>query len=123
MYPKLFTGPPARDLAHAVSRISVLALVASAIFQVASGVLNIARWYQPLGFFFTVAHYWTAWIAIGALTVHIGAQLVVVRRALRRPADPPAIPAKASASLGAVWLAIAAIALLREWAQRREPPR
>jgi len=87
VYPRLFTWPPAKDVAHAVSRAAVLVLVASAIFQVTTGLLNIARWYEPFGFFFTVAHYWTAWIAIGAIVVHIGAQLHVVRRVLRNPGE------------------------------------
>ena len=92
VYPKLFVWPPARDVRHAVSRIAVLVLIASAIFQVASGVLNIALWYAPMGFFFTVAHFWTAWIAIGALLVHIGAEIEGVRRAVRRPPPAPAAP-------------------------------
>ncbi len=85
VYPKLFTWPPARDLAHAVSRAALLVLVASALIQVASGVMNTARWYA-FGFFFTVVHYWTAWIATGALLVHIGVQLPVIRRGLARRA-------------------------------------
>ncbi|MGH8775792.1 MAG: molybdopterin-dependent oxidoreductase [Jiangellaceae bacterium] len=95
VYPKLFVWPAARDVAHAVSRIAVLVLVASAIFQVASGVLNIALWYAPMGYFFTTAHFWTAWIAIGAVLVHIGAKIEGVRRSVRRlpPVPPPTEPA------------------------------
>jgi DMSO/TMAO reductase YedYZ molybdopterin-dependent catalytic subunit len=37
-----------------------------------------------MGFFFTTAHYWTAWLAIGALLVHIAVQLPVIRRGLTR---------------------------------------
>jgi DMSO/TMAO reductase YedYZ molybdopterin-dependent catalytic subunit len=92
VYPKLFTWPPARDLGHAVSRAALLVLVASALLQVVTGVMNTARWYA-FGFFFTVVHYWTAWIAIGALLLHIGAQLAVIRRGLARPTKPePAAP-------------------------------
>ena len=86
--PALFTWPPAKDLAHLLSRLALLVLVASATFELASGVLNVARWYAPFGFVFPPAHYWTAWIATGALLIHIGAQLTVVRRALR-PAPQP----------------------------------
>lgn len=91
VYPKLFTWPPARDVGHAVSRAALLVLVASSLLQVVTGVMNTARWYA-FGFFFTVVHYWTAWIAIGALLIHIGAQLAVIRRGLarRQPPEPPA---------------------------------
>jgi DMSO/TMAO reductase YedYZ molybdopterin-dependent catalytic subunit len=84
VYPKLFVWPPARNLAHAAERASVAVLVAGALFQVISGILNLARWYGPMPFFFTTAHYAGAWLAIGALLVHIGVQLPVIRRALTR---------------------------------------
>ncbi|MFI5953964.1 molybdopterin-dependent oxidoreductase [Cryptosporangium sp. NPDC051539] len=89
VFPALFRWPPVRDPAHALSRAGLLVLVASAVFELASGVLNTARWYVPFGFGFPSAHYWTAWLAGGALLVHIGAQLPVVRRALRSPASEP----------------------------------
>ncbi|WP_436533195.1 molybdopterin-dependent oxidoreductase [Actinoplanes sp. HUAS TT8] len=84
VYPRLFTWPPVRSLIHAAERLTVAALVGAALFQVISGVLNIAHWYGPMPFFFTDAHYWVAWIAIGALVSHIGVQLPVVKDALRR---------------------------------------
>jgi Oxidoreductase molybdopterin binding domain len=89
VYPKLFTWPPARDLAHAIERSSIAVLVASALFQVVTGVLNIARWYTPMPFFFTAAHYFTAWLAMGSLLVHIGVQLPVVRASLSRNTRTP----------------------------------
>ncbi|GAA4205812.1 molybdopterin-dependent oxidoreductase [Actinocatenispora rupis] len=85
VYPKLFERPPVRDLGHLLSRLSVTVLVASALTEVVSGGLNIARWYAPMPFFFTVAHHWTAWVAAGALLVHSGLKAPVVARALRRP--------------------------------------
>ncbi|XVV15691.1 molybdopterin-dependent oxidoreductase [Actinoplanes sp. CA-131856] len=88
VYRRLFVWPPVRGLVHAAERASVAVLVAAALFQVVSGVLNTARWYTPMPFFFTTAHYWVAWLAIGALLTHIGVQLPVVRAALRRPSDP-----------------------------------
>ena len=72
----------------------------AALFQITTGILNIARWYTPMGFFFTTAHYWTAWIVIGALLVHIAVQLPVIRAHLgrRAPAEPRthrrAVPAR-----------------------------
>lgn len=88
VYPKLFTWPPVRGVVHGLERACVAVLVGSALFQIVTGLLNIARWYTAMPFFFTVAHYWTAWLAIGALLVHIAVQLPVVRRALTRPAAP-----------------------------------
>jgi hypothetical protein len=88
VYPRLFRFPPVRSIAHAAERASVAVLVAAALFQVVGGVLNVARWYTPMPFFFTTGHYWVAWLAIGALLVHIGVQLPVVRAALARPARP-----------------------------------
>jgi len=86
VYPRLFVRPPLQGLRHAAERLAVAALVAAALFQVVSGVLNVARWYAPMPFFFTAGHYWIAWLAVGALLVHLGVQLPVVRAALRRPA-------------------------------------
>jgi DMSO/TMAO reductase YedYZ molybdopterin-dependent catalytic subunit len=85
VYPRLFTWPPVRSIAHAAERAGVAVLVAAALFQVVSGVLNISRWYPPMPFFFTAGHYWVAWLAVGGLLVHIGVQLPAVRAALARP--------------------------------------
>ncbi|MEV6489760.1 molybdopterin-dependent oxidoreductase [Actinoplanes sp. NPDC051633] len=84
VYPRLFAWPPARTVAHAAERLGVAVLVAAALFQVVSGVFNVARWYTPLPFFFTAGHYRVAWLAIGALLVHLGVKLPIVRAALRR---------------------------------------
>lgn len=84
VYPRLFAWPPARDLAHAIERAAVAALVAAALFQLISGILNIARWYAPMPFFFTAGHYWSAWLAIGALITHVGVKLPIIRQALTR---------------------------------------
>jgi DMSO/TMAO reductase YedYZ molybdopterin-dependent catalytic subunit len=85
VYPRLFRWPPVRDPAHAVERVSVAVLVAATLFQLVSGTVNVARWYAVLPFFFTAGHYWVTWLAIGALVVHIGVQLPVIRAALTRP--------------------------------------
>jgi DMSO/TMAO reductase YedYZ molybdopterin-dependent catalytic subunit len=101
VYPKLFTWPPVRGLVHALERGSVAVLVAAALFQVVTGILNIARWYPPMGFFFTTAHYWTAWLAIGALLVHVAVQLPVIRRGLAREhaVARDAVPPRTAAGL------------------------
>jgi DMSO/TMAO reductase YedYZ molybdopterin-dependent catalytic subunit len=83
VYPKLYTWPPVESMAHAVERLSLLPLVGGAVFMLFSGLSNIALWY-PWRFFFPTAHFWAAWITIGALVVHIGAKSAVTTAALRR---------------------------------------
>ncbi|MEU4689991.1 molybdopterin-dependent oxidoreductase [Actinoplanes sp. NPDC023714] len=92
VYPRLFRWPPVRHPAHAAERAAVAVLVGAALFQVVSGVLNLARWYAVMPFFFTAAHYWTAWLLAGALLVHVGVQLPAIRGALhqQRPDPQPA---------------------------------
>jgi DMSO/TMAO reductase YedYZ molybdopterin-dependent catalytic subunit len=110
VYPKLFTWPPARSVVHALERASVAVLVGSALFQVVTGVLNVARWYSPMGFFFTTAHYWTAWLAIGALLLHIAVQLPVIRRGLSREAAVLPQPATGGLSRRGLLTTVAATA-------------
>lgn len=81
VYPRLFTWPPVRSIAHAAERAGAGVLVAAALFQTVSGILNVARWYAPMPFFFPAGHHWVAWLLTGALLVHIGVQLPVVRTA------------------------------------------
>jgi DMSO/TMAO reductase YedYZ molybdopterin-dependent catalytic subunit len=92
VYPRLFAWPPVRSIAHAAERAGVAVLVAAALFQVISGILNIARWYRPMPFFFTAGHYWVAWLVAGAVLVHLGVQLPATRAGLRRSTGtrPPA---------------------------------
>ncbi|KPM52146.1 molybdopterin-binding protein [Frankia sp. R43] len=87
VYPRLWEWPPVRTVGHALERISILPLIAGALFQLATGIANIAQWYR-FRFFFTVTHYWVAWVTIGALVVHVAAKLAVVRANVgRRRAD------------------------------------
>jgi DMSO/TMAO reductase YedYZ molybdopterin-dependent catalytic subunit len=87
VYPRLFSWPPARSLTHAAERASIGVLVAAALFQLVSGIFNIALWYAPMPFIFTAGHYLVGWLAIGGLLIHIAVQLPVVRTALR-PSGP-----------------------------------
>jgi DMSO/TMAO reductase YedYZ molybdopterin-dependent catalytic subunit len=84
VFPRFWTWPPARNVAHAVERVTLLPLVAGAVFLLYSGVANVARFY-PYPFFFPAAHYWVAWMTIGAMVAHVGAKAAVTRDALRRP--------------------------------------
>lgn len=72
--PKLFIWPPARSIAQALERLSLLLLVGGILFQVATGVLNIQYAYL-FGFDFYTAHYYGAWVFIAGLTVHVAMRL------------------------------------------------
>jgi hypothetical protein len=113
VYPRLFSWPPVRSLAHAIERVSIALLVAGALFQLLSGILNIARWYTPMPFFFTAGHYWSAWLTIGALMVHIGVKLPIIRQALTRstPDQTPPGGLTRRGLLGTVGAAAGAITL------------
>lgn len=89
VYPRLFAWPPLRDLRHAAERGSILLLVAAALFQLVSGLLNIARWYSLMPFFFTAAHYWVSWVAVGALLLHVAVKLPLIRRSVARGEPEP----------------------------------
>jgi DMSO/TMAO reductase YedYZ molybdopterin-dependent catalytic subunit len=96
--PRLFEWPPVRSPAHALERLSLALLVGSALFEFVTGILNIQYWYA-FPFDFTQAHYYGAWVFIGALLAHIPLKLPTMRRslALRRAvldgAGPLASPA------------------------------
>ncbi len=83
VFPKLFVWPPFRTSAEAIERLMILPLVGGAVFMLFTGLANINLWY-PWPFNFRRAHYWVAWITIGALVVHIGAKWRTTRRALHR---------------------------------------
>ncbi len=92
VYPRLFLRPPRQLRALAVDgleRASIGVLVAAAIFQVASGLANSAQWY-PWAFSFRTTHYAIAWVAIGALLVHIAVKLPIIRGALGADVDDTA---------------------------------
>jgi DMSO/TMAO reductase YedYZ molybdopterin-dependent catalytic subunit len=83
VYPRLFTWPPV-PRTGALARAGIAVLVAASLFQMVSGILNVARWYAPMPFFFTAAHYRVAWLAVGALLVHVGVKLPIARRPVDR---------------------------------------
>jgi DMSO/TMAO reductase YedYZ molybdopterin-dependent catalytic subunit len=106
VHPRLVEWPPARSVLHAVERLALLPLVGGGLFLVMSGTANLAQWY-PWRFFFPRAHFWAAWITIGALIVHVGAKaaatwaavrgrdLAGVDRSARPGRDPASDPAPA----------------------------
>ncbi|MFD0690204.1 molybdopterin-dependent oxidoreductase [Actinomadura fibrosa] len=87
VYPKLLRWPPVRSAVHGGRRLLALVLVGGALFQLVTGVLNISYWY-PFPFFFTTAHYWTAYLLVGALLIHVADEWPKVRRTvMTRPED------------------------------------
>jgi hypothetical protein len=83
VYPELYSWPPFRSLTHALERLTIAVLSLAALFQLLTGLLNIAHWYDLLPFALLQAHYWTAWVAIGAIILHIGVKLPIIRAGLR----------------------------------------
>ncbi|WP_370464448.1 molybdopterin-dependent oxidoreductase [Mycolicibacterium sp. 018/SC-01/001] len=87
VWPKLFERPVIGGATRQLERLSILVLVGSMIFQLSTGLLNIAQWYV-FEFYFPPAHYAMAWVAVGAIAVHVGVKLPTIRHALGEPVDP-----------------------------------
>lgn len=83
--PRFWTWPPFRDVGHAIERAGILPLIGGSLFLLFTGIGSINR-FKPWGFSFPAAHYSAAWIAIGALVIHVGAKLHIAARALARSA-------------------------------------
>ncbi len=89
VYPRFFLRPPTarrEQVVDLLERASIGVLVSAAIFQLASGTLNIAQWY-PWDFSFRRTHEAVAWVAIGAILVHIAVKLPVIREGLGTPVE------------------------------------
>ncbi|MGW1771887.1 molybdopterin-dependent oxidoreductase [Streptomyces sp. NPDC002104] len=78
VYPRLFAWPPVRSAVHALERLSVAVLVAAALFELFTGLLNTFQWY-PWPFNFVPVHYAVAWVVLGALILHIAVQWPTIR--------------------------------------------
>lgn len=74
--PKLFALPPARSVAHALERISLLLLVGGVLFEFVTGILNVQLDYVFPGSFYPL-HFYGAWVFFAAFVAHV---------ALRAPA-------------------------------------
>ncbi|MBF4160178.1 molybdopterin-dependent oxidoreductase [Nocardioides sp. CBS4Y-1] len=94
VFPKLFQAMPKpfsrEGVLTVLERGSIAVLVAAAIFQLASGLSNSAQWY-PWGFSFRPTHYAVAWLAIGALALHVAVKLPVIRQALGSDVEDDAL--------------------------------
>ncbi|MGW0812465.1 molybdopterin-dependent oxidoreductase [Streptomyces viridiviolaceus] len=111
--PRLFALPPARSLAHALERISLLLLVGGALFQFVTGVLNVQLDYVFPGSFYPL-HFYGAWVFFAAFVAHVALKAPIVVRNVRRMRggaaeekndlvsprpDPPTVSRR-----GALWL-------------------
>ncbi|WP_203348053.1 molybdopterin-dependent oxidoreductase [Streptomyces alboflavus] len=80
--PRLFALPPARSLAHALERLSLLLLVGGALFVFATGVLNVQLEYVFPGSFYPL-HFYGAWVFFAAFVAHAALKLPQTVRVLR----------------------------------------
>ena len=80
--PRLFAFPPVTSPAQAIERLSIALLVSSAVFELATGVMNAQYWY-PFKFNFVVAHYYGAIVFVASLVLHVIVKLPVIARAYR----------------------------------------
>jgi len=79
--PKLFQWPPSKSPAQILERLSVALLVGGALFELATGILNIQYAYL-FHFFFTDAHYYGAWVFSAAFAMHAALRVGTMRRSL-----------------------------------------
>lgn len=109
VWPKLFERPVIGGLTRQLERLSILVLVGSVLFELSTGLLNIAQWYA-FGFFFTTSHYAVAYLVAGSVLVHLAVKLPVIRRALGEPIDDVAAGGAVGVTrrtvLRGTWLAV-----------------
>jgi len=84
--PRLWAWPPVRSVLHGLERLSTLVLVAAALFEVATGLVNVVQWY-PWSFYFPRVHYYLAWVAIGSILLHVSVKAPVIAAALHERTD------------------------------------
>ena len=110
-YPRLFARPVVGSPVVMLERASIGVLVGSSLLMVSSGVANVAGWYV-FGFGFTRVHYAFAWVAIGALAVHIAVKLPAIRDALSpRGVEVSGQQGRRTFVVGAVGIAAGAVVL------------
>lgn len=76
--------PPAKSVVHALERASVGLLVAAALLELVTGLLNVLQLY-PWPWDFVQVHFAVGWLLIGALVLHIAVQLPAIREGLATP--------------------------------------
>ncbi|TKA12710.1 molybdopterin-dependent oxidoreductase [Actinacidiphila oryziradicis] len=109
VYPRLFEWPPVRSVVHALERASIGVLVGSVLLQLVTGLLNTVQWY-PWPWDFKQAHWALAWVAVGALLLHLAVKAPQIAAHWRRPA-PDADGPDRRAFFTAVGAAVGAVTL------------
>jgi hypothetical protein len=85
--PRLFEWPPLRSARHALERLSVAMVVAGAVFELATGLLNTIQWY-PWPLPFIPMHYAVARLVTGGPGGAHRGQCPLDPGALEPPAAP-----------------------------------
>ncbi|WP_330458918.1 molybdopterin-dependent oxidoreductase [Streptomyces sp. NBC_00820] len=80
--PKLFALPPARSLAHALERVSLLLLVGGGLFEFTTGIFNIQLNYVFPGSFYPL-HFYGAWVFFSAFVAHAALKAPAAVRTVR----------------------------------------
>lgn len=96
--PKLFEWPPVRSVSHGIERLFLLLLVGGAVFEFATGILNVQLHYVFPGSFYTL-HFYGAWVFTGAFVVHVSFRLPRAIRAVRAGATQPEAGTEEAAGL------------------------
>ncbi|NML51104.1 molybdopterin-dependent oxidoreductase [Streptomyces sp. R302] len=106
VYPRLFVWPPIRSVRHALERLSIAVLVATAVFQVVTGLLNTVEWY-PWSFSFVPVHFAVAWVVTGSILLHLAVKAPEIRAHWsRRSTGTRALPAEDVADRRSLLLAV-----------------
>ncbi|MGQ5636034.1 MULTISPECIES: molybdopterin-dependent oxidoreductase [unclassified Streptomyces] len=87
--PRLFTLPPARSLAHALERLSLVLLVGGGLFEFTTGVLNVQLDYVFPGSFYPL-HFYGAWVFFAAFLAHAALKTPAAVRTVRGRRRPEA---------------------------------
>jgi DMSO/TMAO reductase YedYZ molybdopterin-dependent catalytic subunit len=94
-YPLILARPGAAEgrrarwrslLSFTAERGLTAVLVGAGIAEVTTGLFNIFQWYA-FRFAFVPVHFAVAWIAVGAIMIHIAVKLPVLRTVFRRRPD------------------------------------
>ncbi|MEU6776747.1 molybdopterin-dependent oxidoreductase [Streptomyces sp. NPDC046759] len=108
--PRLFSLPPARSLAHALERLSLVLLVGGGLFEFTTGVLNVQLDYVFPGSFYPL-HFYGAWVFFAAFVAHAALKTPAAWRTVRgrRTQEPndlvaPRPAAPTVSRRGALWL-------------------
>lgn len=109
--PKLWSWPPARSVLHGIERLTILVLVASAIFEVVTGLLNVVQWY-PWTFFFPRVHYYVGYVAVGSIALHVAVKAPTIAEALRERRTPDPAGVDRRGFLLAVGAAVATVTVV-----------